>query len=148
MRSFAAGGRHARLAQHMDVAPMGASSPAVAAVGDAVISGSQPFMCFRIVVGLAVLRGARRRCFSSTASQPAVASVRARSWPAGMLAAGAGTGAALYLGLLRIPQRGSCRHRLHGAVAGRRMAPMAAGISSRPISCRRSRCRSGIRRRC
>jgi high-affinity iron transporter len=77
------------------------------AVSDAVISGSRPLYILAVVVGLAVLReGSETVLFLYGIA--AAGGVGAASLIAGGtlgLAAGVATGAALYLGLLRIPMR-------------------------------------------
>jgi high-affinity iron transporter len=77
------------------------------AVGDAVISGSRPLYVLAVVVGLAVLReGSETVLFLYGIA--AGGGVTAGSLIAGGtlgLAGGVATGAALYLGLLRIPTR-------------------------------------------
>jgi high-affinity iron transporter len=96
------------------------------AIGDAVISGAQPLYVLAIVVGLAVLReGSETVLFLYGIA--AGGGVGAGSLLAGGalgLAGGVGTGAALYLGLLRIPQR-----RLF-AVTGWMVLLLAAGMAA------------------
>src|SRR5690242_13261596 len=96
------------------------------AVGDAVISGSQPLYVLSIVVGLAVLReGSETVLFLyGIAAGGGIGTGSLVAGGALGLAAGAGTGAALYLGLLRIPQR-----RLF-AVTGCMVLLLAAGMAA------------------
>jgi high-affinity iron transporter len=96
------------------------------AVGDAVISGSQPLYVLSIVVGLAVLReGSETVLFLyGIAAGGGIGTGSLLAGGALGLAGGAGTGAALYLGLLRIPQR-----RLF-AVTGCMVLLLAAGMAA------------------
>src|ERR1700724_2407727 len=77
------------------------------AVGDAVISGSQPLYVLSIVVGLAVLReGSETVLFLYGIAAGGGGGIRSLFAGGTIgLAAGVAVGAALYLGLLRIPQR-------------------------------------------
>jgi len=96
------------------------------AVGDAVISGAQPLYVLAIVVGLAVLReGSETVLFLygiAAGGGGGVGSLVAGGTLG--LAGGVAVGAALYLGLLRIPQR-----RLF-AVTGWMVLLLAAGMAA------------------
>jgi len=96
------------------------------AVGDAVISGAQPLYVLSIVVGLAVLReGSETVLFLygiAAGGGGGVGSLVAGGTLG--LAGGVAVGAALYLGLLRIPQR-----RLF-AVTGWMVLLLAAGMAA------------------
>jgi len=96
------------------------------AVGDAVISGAQPLYVLAIVVGLAVLReGSETVLFLYGIAAGGGGGVGSLVAGAALgLAGGVAVGAALYLGLLRIPQR-----RLF-AVTGCMVLLLAAGMAA------------------
>jgi high-affinity iron transporter len=96
------------------------------AVGDAVISGAQPLYVLSIVVGLAVLReGSETVLFLYGIAAGGGGGVGSLVTGGTLgLAAGVAVGAALYLGLLRIPQR-----RLF-AVTGWMVLLLAAGMAA------------------
>jgi high-affinity iron transporter len=99
---------------------------AARAIGDAVISGSQPLYVLAIVVGLAVLREGSETVlflFGISAGGDGDVGPLVAGGALG-LAGGIAVGAGLYLGLLRIPQR-----RLF-AVTGWMVLLLAAGMAA------------------
>jgi high-affinity iron transporter len=101
----------------------------VRSIGDAVTSGARPLYALTIVTGLAVLREGSETVlflYGIAAGGGTTASTLLGGGVLG-LAAGVGMGAALYLGLLRIPPRQLF------AVTGWMVLLLAAGMASQAV---------------